>query len=70
MKGDKGTCLFFDEENNMVNKTKFDSRKNCDLRIQVLIGIGAYPISTVSYKCKKCGFWHPGKEEQAKKYSK
>lgn len=70
MKGDKGTCLFFDDEKNHVWKTKFDSKKNCQNRIDILLKLGATNIDTTFYKCKECGFWHLGKPEQAKKYSK
>ena len=70
MKGDKGTCLFFDDEQIMVNKTKFDTKEHCDERIEDLLFLGVINPITRSYKCKVCGFWHTGKPEQVKKYSK
>jgi len=69
MKGAKGECLFFDEKD-MINKTKFDTKENCQKRIATLINIGAYSADTVSYKCKKCNFWHLGTIDQATKYGK
>lgn len=70
MKGAKGECLFFDEEKNMVNKTKFDTKINCQKRINTLLSIGVTNLETTTYKCKVCGFWHLGRPEQAQKYSK
>jgi len=60
MKGAKGDCLFFDN-GVMINKTKFDTEKNCQARIKVLLSIGACSQDTVAYKCKECKFWHLGK---------
>lgn len=70
MKGDKGTCLFFDDEKNHVWKTKFDTKANCVTRINTLLSLGVTSPDTTTYKCKECGFWHLGKPEQAQKYSK
>lgn len=70
MKGVKGECLFFDDEKNMVNKTKFDTKENCQNRINTLLSIGVTNVNTTTYKCGKCGFWHLGRPEQAQKYSK
>ena len=70
MKGDKGICLFFSEDGEMVNKTKFDTQVNCVDRINVLLKLGVIDPETTTYKCKECGDWHLGKVEQAQKYSK
>ena len=70
MKGDKGTCLFFDDEKNHVWKTKFDTKKNCLERINTLVSLGVAAPDTTAYKCKECGFWHLGRVEQAQKYGK
>jgi hypothetical protein len=69
MKGDKGTCFFFDKADH-VWKTKFDTKKNCEARIEILLKLGVTDPTTTSYKCKECGFWHLGKIEQSKKYGK
>lgn len=70
MKGDKGICIFFSNDGEMVNKTKFDTQDNCLARINSLLHLGVVSSDTTTYKCKECGFWHLGKPEQAKKYSK
>lgn len=69
MKGDKGICMFF-SNNNLVQKTKFDTKENCQERIDTLISIGAYDFSTKPYKCKECKDWHMGNEKQRKDFSK
>ena len=70
MKGAKGECLFFDDDKDMVYKTKFDTESNCVARINTLLGLGVADPETTTYKCKECGFWHLGLPEQAKKYGK
>ena len=70
MKGDIGVCLFFSEDGEMVNKTKFVTKGNCVERINVLLKLGVCDPETISYKCKTCGDWHLGKPEQAVKFGK
>jgi len=68
MKGSKGICNIYDE-GTLVTKTQFDTKENCQKRINTLIKIGVYPETTKAYKCKECGFWHLGKPEHIEKYS-
>lgn len=70
MKGDKGTCLFFAEDGEIVNKTKFDTKVNCVDRINVLLKLGVVDPEATTYKCKTCGDWHLGRPEQAVKFGK
>lgn len=70
MKGAKGECLFFDEDKEMVYKTKFDTKVNCIAKINSLLRLGVIDPETTTYKCKECGDWHLGRPEQAVKYGK
>lgn len=69
MKGDKGNCQII-VTGDLILKTKFDTEKNCQLRINTLNGLGVLDIDTVIYKCKECGFFHMGSSEQSKLYGK
>ena len=67
MKGDKGICQFFDD-GELILRTKFDTQKNCQARIETLLHICATKPNTQAYKCKECGFWHSGDPMQNEKY--
>jgi hypothetical protein len=68
MEGSKGICNIYND-GNLVIKTQFDTKENCQKRIDILIKIGVFPENTKPYKCKECGFWHLGKPDHVKKYS-
>ena len=69
MKGDKGICTLFDE-GKLVNKTKFNTKVNCQNHIDSLLRIEVCKPDTMVYLCKECGFWHLGSPGQSELYSK
>lgn len=66
-KGEKGSCQFSDN-GKIVSKTKFDTKENCQSKINSLLSISIVTNDTKPYKCKECKMWHMGKLADIEKY--
>lgn len=69
MKGDKGNCQIL-ENGKSILKTKFDTIKNCQKRIDMLLRLEVTATNTKIYKCNVCGMFHMGSPSEIKQYSK
>jgi len=69
MKGEKGICSI-GIGSDMVSRTKFDTKKHTQESYDFHISMGFIKPDYVIYHCKICGFWHFGKPEWVKQYSK
>ena len=67
---EKGTCLYFSDDDEMINKTKYRTSELCQARINVLLKLGVTPVGTIPYICMVCKSWHIGRPGQPEKYGK